>query len=278
MTKKKRDESLMKIFLSWSGEVSEKLALTFRGWLPKVFQSANVFMSNEDIVLGTRGLDAINSELSETNVGLLFITRENYKAPWVNFEAGALSKILNESHVTPLLFDIELGDMINSPISQFQGATEFNKTKIKKLVNDLNKTFFNLNDKILDETFEIWYPSLDTSINEIRTASKKNNNKEEQDDTNESEIKLENKIDSLAGMIRRQTIYSRQISDRLETLEVPRTWRDFSDENNRDSITFRLNKVNTVLMNTISESKSSRDIANLHHAVAIINDIINSTV
>jgi hypothetical protein len=94
----------MKIFISWSGMRSQKLANKLRGWLPLVLQNVTPYMSSGDIPAGTRWLRSVSSELDTCNFGILCITPENLRAPWIHFEAGALSKALDNSHVVPMLF------------------------------------------------------------------------------------------------------------------------------------------------------------------------------
>jgi hypothetical protein len=93
----------VKVFLSWSGDVSRQVAGLLREWLPLVINEIEPFMSSEDIDKGTRGLNIIASELQDSDHGVVVVTEENFERPWINFEAGALSKVVEGSRVTPLL-------------------------------------------------------------------------------------------------------------------------------------------------------------------------------
>ena len=120
----------MKVFISWSGNISWKVAVIFRDWLPSVIQSVEPYVSSEDIDKGARWSTDIAKELEDSTFGILCVTKENLEAPWLSFEAGALSKTMEKSFVTPFLFDIKRSE-VQGPILQFQ-STIFQKEDIKK--------------------------------------------------------------------------------------------------------------------------------------------------
>lgn len=161
----------MRIFISWSGEVSQKIALLLHSWLPTVIQEIEPFVSSQDIAKGTRGLDTIGQQLAETDFGLLVLTADNVGAPWVNFEAGALSKSLHQSHVIPILCGIREIDIQNSPLRQFQHAA-VSQDEFWKVTLDINRRCERpLDESRLRKTFETWWPSFDEAYRSIELAS-----------------------------------------------------------------------------------------------------------
>lgn len=158
----------MKVFLSWSGSRSHKVALVFRDWLPSVIQQIVPYVSSEDIDKGARWSTDIAKELSDSTFGILCVTRDNLNAPWLTFEAGALSKTMDKTFVSPFLFDIRRSE-VDGPMLQFQ-STIFEKSDLKKLVETINKACEKdgLAPDRLNETFDVWYPSLESRLNELK--------------------------------------------------------------------------------------------------------------
>lgn len=161
-------DTKMKVFISWSGESSKKVALIFRDWLPTVIQAIEPFVSSEDIEKGARWNTDIAQELKDSSFGLICVTKDNLDSQWLNFEAGALSKSINNTYVAPLLFDLKPSELKGSPISQFQ-ATSFSKEDMKRLIETLNNaTGSSLTPTRLDKAFELCYPDLENSIKELQ--------------------------------------------------------------------------------------------------------------
>ena len=158
----------MKVFISWSGIKSNKVAMAFRDWLPYVIQSIEPYVSSEDIDKGARWSTDIAKELENSSFGILCVTKDNIDAPWLAFEAGALSKTMDKAVVTPFLFDIKLSE-VNGPILQFQ-STIFEKEDIRKLMLSLNKVCGDrgLPQERLENAFNVWYPTLEGKLNSIK--------------------------------------------------------------------------------------------------------------
>lgn len=111
----------MKVFICWSGKTSKRLAEIFRDWIPAVIQAVKPYFSPEDVEKGARWYPEISKELEQCSAGLICLTRDNLEAPWIMFEAGALSKSVEKSRLIPLLFGIGTAD-IKGPLIQFQAA------------------------------------------------------------------------------------------------------------------------------------------------------------
>ena len=156
-----------KVFISWSGPLTQKIAQELDGWIPKVLQSVQTYFTPDDIEKGARWAGNIETELSQSEIGILCLTRENQISPWITFEAGALSKNKDVSKVCPLLFDFDNKDL-TGPLTIFQ-TTKFEKDEFKKLISSINNSCAEqkLDDKTFDETFEVWWPRLEERVEQI---------------------------------------------------------------------------------------------------------------
>ena len=161
----------MKVFISWSGSTSLKVAQLLREWLPFIINSIEPYVSSEDIDKGARWSTDIAKELEDSTFGILCVTKDNLEAPWLSFEAGALSKTMEKSFVTPFLFDIKRSE-VKGPILQFQ-STIFDKDDIKKMVKTLNKACgeAGIPEARLDKSFDVWYPTLEAELNQLKKTA-----------------------------------------------------------------------------------------------------------
>jgi hypothetical protein len=126
----------MKVFISWSGERSRKFGEILRDWLPGVIQAVRPYFTPDDLEKGARWDSEISKELHESHVGLLCMTPENLSAPWLLFEAGALSKDLGRGRVCPVLFTVDSADLL-FPLAKFQAA-KFEKSEMLRIIRMIN--------------------------------------------------------------------------------------------------------------------------------------------
>ncbi|MCU1240996.1 MAG: hypothetical protein JWO71_1722 [Candidatus Acidoferrum typicum] len=164
----------MRVFLSWSGALSQKVALAFREWLPSVIQSLEPYVSSEDIDKGSRWSAELAQELDKSRYGIICLTKENVSKPWINFEAGALSRSIEKTTlvafspaVSPFLFDLKSSEL-EGPFTQFQYVVN-ERDDIYKLVSSINgKVDVNqLSAEMIDKAFEKWWPELQTALARI---------------------------------------------------------------------------------------------------------------
>lgn len=67
----------MKIFISWSGDKSNKIANAFRTWLPSTIQMIKPYYTPADIEKGARWNNEISKELESSEIGIFCITKES---------------------------------------------------------------------------------------------------------------------------------------------------------------------------------------------------------
>jgi hypothetical protein len=155
---------MVKVFISWSGDLSKALAEIMRGWIPAVLQAAKPYFSPDDIAKGARWSAEVAAELEASRIGLVCLTSDNLDAPWIMFESGALSKSLGKSKVCPILFGAQPSDL-KGPLVQFQAA-KFEKGEIERVVRMMNAELGEsaLAPDVLGTVFEMWWPRLQKQV------------------------------------------------------------------------------------------------------------------
>jgi len=111
------------VFISWSGERSKWVAEAMRDWLPLVLQTAKPWMSATDIEKGSRGLNEVSGRLQGMKIGIVCLTPENLETPWILYEAGALSKTIDDKTrlCTYLLGGLQF-QHVKPPLGMFQAT------------------------------------------------------------------------------------------------------------------------------------------------------------
>jgi hypothetical protein len=70
-------------------------------------------------------------------LGILCLTPSNIESTWLNFEAGALGKVVDEARVVPLLYKLKFTDVAR-PLGMFMGKP-LDEHGIKETLETMNK-------------------------------------------------------------------------------------------------------------------------------------------
>src|SRR5262249_13631481 len=108
--------------------------------------------------------------------GVLVMTQDNLKSPWLHFEAGAIAKqVGTPARVAPLLFGLKPSD-IHPPLSQFQ-VTTFDADDVFKLMHSINAAQSSdsngvVREDTLKRAFRGLWPTLHDSVRPKLEAAK----------------------------------------------------------------------------------------------------------
>jgi predicted hydrocarbon binding protein len=157
----------VRVFLSWSGDLSHSIAELLQEWLPSVIQTIEPFISTDSIEKGSRWGAQLSAGLSSSGFGLICLTQDNLQSPWMTFEAGALSEGLSSDRVCPLLVDVA-PDQVRGPLAEFQ-ATKIEKSDMFKLVAAMNRSSGeqSVDPARLGRLFEALWPEFESAVNAV---------------------------------------------------------------------------------------------------------------
>lgn len=154
----------MRIFLSWSGVRSKAAALGLKSLLEDTFPEAvDVFISDH-IDAGETWAQRLESELDQSQFGVLCLTQDNFQAPWLLFEAGAIAKKFGSTRVVPYLIDELPATADRSPLAQFQHVqADLEGTfRLVKSINAVRESP-QLNER-LERLFNKWWPDFEQTL------------------------------------------------------------------------------------------------------------------
>lgn len=158
----------MKVFVSWSGIPSHKAAKLLKEWLENVIQGVDVWLSS-DIGKGQTWLTELMGALSDINFGISMVTKTNLNAPYLLFEAGALTKT-DKGILIPVLCNLRMIDLTNaqSPLARFQGCA-VTAEDIWGLVLSVNRAPEQplAEERRLRNNFEKWWPDFEADFKAI---------------------------------------------------------------------------------------------------------------
>lgn len=148
------------------------VAQALHKWLPLVIQAAKPWMSADNIDKGSRGLAEVSANLSGMKVEICCLTPENLNSPWILYEAGALSKTIDDKTrlCTYLLGGIQFQD-VEAPLGMFQ-ATKADKDETRALVSTINKAISDppVPESNLSLVFDALWSQLEEKLKAIPRA------------------------------------------------------------------------------------------------------------
>jgi len=201
----------LKVFISWSGKLSHKVALFLEAWLPTVIQAIDPYGSSEGISKGARWFTDLSRELEDTHFGILCVTASNLFEPWLLFEAGAIAKVVDSSYAVPLLINLSPSDL-EGPLAQFQATEASNKDDMLRLMKTINSLLKEkaLKDGALKKSFDLCWPEFEATFKEILSTTA---DEEDRPLVRGMLKEMMGKFESLDGLIR-------EIGDEIVTARV----------------------------------------------------------
>jgi hypothetical protein len=157
----------MRVFISWSGERSRRVAELLDDWLQCVIQAADPWMSSKDVDRGALWFTEISDQLANTSIGIICLTKENKLKPWILFESGALAKGISSSRVCTFLIDLKPTD-IENPLAQFN-HTKPDKGGVWELVRTINLSLKEkaLKESTLEKVFDTYWKQFEDKFKNI---------------------------------------------------------------------------------------------------------------
>lgn len=161
----------MKVFVSWSGASTNRAAEALCVLLKDVLQALDPWVSSRNIAVGARWYEELSQQLGDSRYAVICVARDNLRAPWLNFEAGAVSKSFPENSVCPYLLDLQAPDIRDSPLGAFQ-ACSADKEGTFRLVASLNTCLGDrgLKDAELRRSFDRAWPDFDAHLSQLRAS------------------------------------------------------------------------------------------------------------
>jgi TIR domain len=187
----------MKVFVSWSGKLSHTVAEAFAVWLPTVIQECRTPFVSSDLAKGEAWFQAITLELSDSKIGVAFITNENHASPWLHFEGGAMLTELQTQSICPVVVDLTKADY-DGPLKNLQLTDLSDGADFFKLLKTINSACDHpLDPQVLRDTFDLRWPNLEEQVTAARASSE-----DETPDAPKVQRTQDEKIDEILGLVR----------------------------------------------------------------------------
>lgn len=140
--------------------------------LPSLFDDAKPWISTENRS-GSIWLPEIDKQLSDTDFGIVCVSKQNQGAPWLNYEAGALSrKVDAKRELMPvLLVDFDDTVEVKGPVTGFQMKFA-TLDGFYSIMKDLNESELGpgIDKDILRKRVELNWPTIESEVQKVKTS------------------------------------------------------------------------------------------------------------
>ena len=154
------------VFLSWSGDVSRSVAEALAKFIRHVVPGVDIFVSSQDISAGERWMTRLEGQLEGQHHAILCLTSHNQGSPWINYEAGAIAKVVSHARVIPYTIGFSPREMESGPLTGFQAVAN-DKPGTWKLVQSLNSSLPKPHKpEFLQEGFDMWWPGFEQQMSD----------------------------------------------------------------------------------------------------------------
>ncbi|MBT2521809.1 TIR domain-containing protein [Arthrobacter sp. ISL-28] len=186
----------MKVFISWSKN-SRDAGRAVSTAVSEIFAPVVTTFISQEIRAGSRALEEIDDALDNTDFGIICLTRSNQTEQWINYEAGALSRQVENKRqrMGVLLVDFESVDEVNSPMNIFQ-CKMATLQGFSELMLSLNELSPNVKEDTLSKRINLVWPDVEKEIQAVKEAKP-------QEDLPDVPVKTaDDKLDELLSLVK----------------------------------------------------------------------------
>ncbi|WP_459384461.1 TIR domain-containing protein [Arthrobacter humicola] len=159
----------MKVFISWSKNSCD-FARVLNEAIGRLFDTVTTFYSPE-IPAGEQWLAQIEEELTDTDFGIICVTKANQQEQWLNYEAGALSRQVGDrrKRLGVLLLDFDDTNEVVGPFKNFQMKMA-DIEGFKSLMKSVNEYGPNIRQETLDGRIDNEWDHLVAALERLKNA------------------------------------------------------------------------------------------------------------
>lgn len=143
-------------FISWSGTRARTFGIALQELLNTTGDHFDPWMSDRDIPLGVNWRDSVVNRLQSAAAGVVLLTLENYRSPWLIYEAGRM--VERGIKLIPIRVDLST-TMLPRDYPLMEQSVDNTQVGIRQVVSTLNQVASRpLPPDLLDERFRMAWP------------------------------------------------------------------------------------------------------------------------